>query len=258
MYNTALVNSQHTAVASSETHEMRIEAVITCNQYADFLEHTLQENLQHLDDVVVVTARADKDTQRVCSKLGVRFVDTNEFFDRGDKFNKARGIRLGLSHLRHDGWLAHMDADILLPHRFRQMLHMARLDEKKLYGADRLNSHSYEHWAANRHKTAPQYTYGYLVSAHGEFSLGSRLVHADYGYCPIGYFQLWHSSSRRTYPLNQGSAEHTDVLFALQWDRQDRVLLPEFFVFHLESEKAQMGANWQGRKTAPFKPKGPK
>lgn len=232
---------------------MRIEAVVTCSHYSDFLEHTLVENLQHLDGIVVVTSRGDKDTQRLCNKLGVSCVDTNVFTDRGDAFNKARGINLGLSHLRHDDWLLHMDADILLPHRFRSMLGHAGLNRENIYGADRVNTHSFEHWQSNKDKITPQFKHGCLVNPPGEFPIGARLVHAAYGYCPIGYFQLWHSSSKRRYPTNQGSAEHTDVLFSIQWDRANRILLPEIFVFHLESEKAPMGANWQGRKTKQFK-----
>lgn len=247
MYREDLTNN-------SKGSRMRIEAVVTCHKYSDFLEHTLIENIQHLDGIVVVTGRDDKDTQRLCNRLGVSCVDTNVFTDRGEPFNKARGINLGLSHLQHTDWLLHMDADIMLPHRFRTMLGHARLDREKIYGADRINVHSYEQWEAVKKKTVPQFTHGCLVGAPGELELGSRLVHSAYGYCPIGYFQMWHSSAQRRYPTNQGSAEHTDVLFAIQWDREHRILLPEVFVFHLESEKAPMGKNWSGRTTKPFKP----
>ena len=93
-----------------------------------------------------------------------------------------------------------------------------------------------------------------MVTPNPKFSLGSRLLHQEYGYCPIGYFQLWHSSHGKQYPVVSGSAEHSDVVFALQWTRQKRELLPELFVYHLESERADMGANWKGRKTKPFGP----
>jgi hypothetical protein len=46
--------------------------------------------------------------------------------------------------------------------------------------------------------------------------------------------------------------EHTDVLFAIQWPRPKRQLLPEGFCIHLQSS-AEFGANWQGRKTPPFR-----
>jgi hypothetical protein len=44
------------------------------------------------------------------------------------------------------------------------------------------------------------------------------------------------------------------MLFAVQWARQHRQLLPELFAVHLESERVAMGANWKGRTTRPFGP----
>jgi glycosyltransferase involved in cell wall biosynthesis len=234
---------------------MKIEAVVICNNYSDFLEHTMPENLQHLDRLVVVTHPDDKKTQQLCAYYGVDCIDTTVFHDDGDKFNKGRAINLGLSHLRHEDWLLHMDADILLPHRFRQRLKEAKLDPKNIYGADRQNVVSYEHFHEHKHKMTPQHKWRYLVEPMKEFPLGSRLLHMEHGYCPIGYFQLWHSSERRKYHIVAGSAEHSDVLFAVQWSRENRILLPEFFVFHLESEGSKMGINWDGRKSKPFEGK---
>jgi hypothetical protein len=93
-----------------------------------------------------------------------------------------------------------------------------------------------------------------MVTPQPEFPMGSRLVHNEYGWLPIGFMQLWHSSKRRQYPITCGSSEHSDVLHAVQWNRENRILLPEFFCYHLESEVAQMGVNWQGRKTKIFGP----
>jgi hypothetical protein len=95
-----------------------------------------------------------------------------------------------------------------------------------------------------------------MVTPQTCFPIGSRLVHLEYGWVPIGFTQIWHSSARRTYPIVCGSSEHSDVLFGVQWPREKRILLPEMFVFHLESESVKMGANWDGRKTKPFGPPG--
>lgn len=234
---------------------MKLEAVIVCKDYSDFLEHTLPENMEQLDRVVVVTHPKDKATLRLCNRLGVDCIDTTVFHENGDEFNKGRAINLGLSHLRHEDWLIHLDADILLPHDFRKRLKDAHLDPKCLYGADRLNTKSYEHWEEHKKKVTPQFHHRCLVIPNPEFGLGARLLHKEYGYCPIGFMQLWHSSQNRKYPITGGSAEHSDVLFAIQWHRQRRILLPEFFVYHLESDGcALMNANWKGRKTKPFKP----
>lgn len=231
---------------------MKLEAVIICKDYSDFLAHTLPVATNTLDRVVVVTHPKDGKTKLLCAKYGVDVIETEVMHDDNDKFNKGRAINLGLSHLRHDGWLIHLDADIILPHRFREMLYHARLNEKCLYGADRLNCKNFENWDKNKGKTVPQHMWRFMVTPQWEFPLGSRLVHKEYGYCPIGFFQMWHSSVRRKYPIVCGSAEHSDVLFAVQWPRHERVLLPEFFVYHLESEGSKFGDNWKGRQTKPF------
>jgi hypothetical protein len=237
---------------------MKIEAVVVCVNYSDFLAHTISKNVELVDRLVVVSHTDDKLTHRLCDKFSVDCIKTEVFNDDGDRFNKGRAINLGLSNLRHDGWMLHLDADILLPHRFRHCLQMAKLDKRCLYGADRLNSISYENWKKYESRTTPQHSYRFMVTPQPEFPLGSRLLHLEYGYCPIGYFQLWHNSMRRNYPIVCGSAEHSDVLFAVQWNREHRILLPEFFCYHLESELVKMGANWDGRKTKPFGPEGTK
>jgi glycosyltransferase involved in cell wall biosynthesis len=234
---------------------MKIEAVIVCKNYSDFLTHSLPENLQYLDRVVVVTHPHDGETRTLCAKYGVDVIDTLVMHEDGDPFNKARAINLGLAHLRHDGWLLHMDADTILPNGFRQRLAQAKLNKDFIYGADRFDVTGYESWVKLKAEFAanPQFQWRYLVIPP-PLKMSSRLLHNEYGYCPIGYFQLWHSSQSRRYPIINGSAEHSDVMFAVQWPRERRILLPEFFVYHLESEKSKMGANWNGRTTKPFGP----
>lgn len=238
----------------------KIEAVITCLNYADMLRYTLPQAINFIDRVVVVTHASDKDTKRICDHFGVDcIIATDDVFFNGvhnepDKFNKGRAINLGLAHLRHDGWLIHMDADIFLPNHFRDKLIKARLHRDNIYGVDRLNTKSYENWMKHRDRSYPQHQWRFLTQANPHFPLGSRLIHSEFGYCCIGYFQMWHSSQRKNYPIRQGSAEHSDVLFSIQWPRSHRILLPELFVYHLESEEAPMGTNWGGRKTKRFGP----
>ncbi len=234
---------------------MKIEAVIVCHNYSDFLEYTLPENIQHFDRTVVVTHPEDKATIALCRKYGVDCVQTQTMHEDGDAWNKGRCINLGLGHLRGLDWILHIDADIVLPHNFRNLLFRAKLRPENLYGADRLNVYGCEHWEAHRHKTIPHYSHGYFVEPPKEFPMGARIIHHEHGYTPIGFFQLWHKSQMKKYPINQGNAEHTDVLFACQWPRHQRVLLPEVICYHLESTDgpAPMGANWGGRKTPPFR-----
>lgn len=232
---------------------MKLEGVIVCSSYSDFLAETLPQNMHYFDRLVIVTSPHDRATQALCERLSVPCVVTDVMFERGHHFNKGMAINMGLGHLNADGWVLHLDADIVLPHNFRRLLDHARLERENIYGADRLNIYGWDAWQKHKHSHHNSHAYRYLVNAP-KHELGARLLHEEFGYTPIGYFQLWHGSKR--YPIHQGNAEHTDVLFALQWARKHRVLLPEVFVYHLDSNTSpgQMGENWNGRKSPPFGP----
>lgn len=235
---------------------MRIEAVTVSVGYGDFLAHTLPYNLPIFDDFLVITTKQDKETIGVCKRYGVKHVCTNQFYADDSPFNKARGINHGLAHCSRKDWLCHIDADIVLPLRSRWFLANARLRKDCVYGVDRVNCPSYEEWRDFNRNPEVQYEWSYLVKPPSRWPVGARIAHMDYGgYCPIGFFQLWHASETLRYPMVvDGDAEHSDLLHSLQWDRENRVLLPELFAIHLESESAPMGANWKGRKTKRFGP----
>jgi hypothetical protein len=242
---------------------MRIEAVCVCVDYADFLEQTLPTILPHVDDLIIVTTPEDGRTKRLCAQHGVRCLPTRCFSredhpGQGGKplFNKARGINYGLAHLRTDGWILHLDADVVLPHRTRYFLQSIDLDPRKIYGIDRVNCVGRAAWDQIKLQGEPQYEWSCLVKPPANLPLGARIAHMDHGgYVPIGFFQLWNGQSGITrYPIRQGSAEHTDVLHALQWDKPHRQLLPELIAIHLETrgKPGPMGANWSGRTTPEF------
>jgi hypothetical protein len=231
----------------------KLEAITVCVNYADFLAETLPINMQFFDRFVVVTTPEDKATQALCQKYSVPCVVTDCPTEQGQAFNKGKAINLGLGHLNADAWMLHLDADIVLPHNFRTLLQHARLEKDCIYGADRLNIYGWQAWQDYKKTGHISHAYRYLVMPP-PFELGARLLHQEFGYTPIGYFQLWNGS--RHYPTHQGNAEHTDVLFALQWPRTKRVLLPEVFCVHLDSnnEPTKMGQNWNGRQSPPFGP----
>lgn len=235
---------------------MKLEAIVVCVDYSDYLEHTLPDNLNHLDRLVVVTSPTDKKTQALCSKYSVDCVQTEAMYENGSKFNKGRCINIGLGYLQGADWILQLDADILLPHRFRDMLARTQLDSNRIYGADRFNVFGYEAFEKIKPQLAPHYVSQYFVQPPHGLELGARIIHHEHGYTPIGYFQLFHKSSGRRYSISSGNAEHTDVLFAIQWSRVNRILLPEVLVYHLDSLQgpAPMGANWEGRTTPLFGP----
>lgn len=236
---------------------MYIEAVTICVNYSDFLAYTLPLNKQHFDHWVIVTSREDRETQKLCKYHNVECLVTDKFTENGSPFNKAKGINEGLSYLTGKGWMIHIDADIVLPSTFRQMIERVPLDQECIYGADRLMCPNFEEWT--RHMQKPRPMYDNWIYIHMDvFPIAARV--ADYngdGYAPIGYFQMWYSGTNRRclYPEEHGAADRTDMAFAKKWKREYRRLLPEIVTIHLDSENAtveSVGKNWQGRKTIPF------
>ena len=78
---------------------MKIEAVITCSNYSDFLAHTLPLNRSLFDRLVVVTSPEDRETQRVCEYWHVECLKTDRMETHWGRFKKGRGINDGLAKL---------------------------------------------------------------------------------------------------------------------------------------------------------------
>jgi hypothetical protein len=232
---------------------VKLEGVTCCVDYADFLAETLPHNRVHFDRLIVVTAPEDKETQRVCRYYGVPFALTDVFRTRWGEMHKARGINVGLRQLALDGWVCHLDADIVLPPKTRELIDRADLDRSCLYGVDRFMVRSHADW--RRHQALPALQQDDYYVRLGVFELGARFSGERMGgWAPPGFFQLWcpRWSNVRSYPEDHATAARTDVQFAAQWWRSKRALLPEFVVYHLEPEPGTQGANWGGRVTPRF------
>ena len=235
---------------------MRIEAVTVCVQYSDFLAWTLAWNKHQFDNWIVVTDSKDTATQQVCAYHHVRCIATDAFYDNDMAFNKGAGINAGLAALRGDDWVIHIDADIALPPRAREMFEQrASLDPMSIYGIDRIMCQNFEDWVNFIAEPELQHTNEVYVNSNA-FPLGSRVAKTDNdGYIPIGFFQLWNAraTDHLQYPMGSGTSARADMRFARQWARQNRHLIPEVVGIHLESEPAPNGANWRGRQTRPFR-----
>jgi hypothetical protein len=241
---------------------MRIEAVTVCVGYSDFLGQTAKHNRHIFDRWVVVTHPDDKPTIECCKVHNLHALTSAEFSGPG-KFNKGRAIALGMNQLATDGWICHLDGDVVLPRDTRRQFELACLDPTCLYGVDRVCLHSWDEWQQLESSD-------YLHAQHGHHlvslfppvgEMGCRIVRGRFGYVPIGYMQLWHGGEGvhsgmrwKDYQDTDDDAAHSDIKFALQWDRGKRVLIPEVIAVHLESERVPYGTNWKGRRTKPFGP----
>jgi hypothetical protein len=237
-----------------------VEAVTVCVGYHDFLAESIKYNNGLFDRWIVVTSPDDSKTRELCRKYSVHALVSEDHLKDGEgAFNKGSLIERGLQHLSADGWRLHLDSDIILPRNFRNIIQTARLNPANIYGADRLMVKSREQWENLQKSGWVGNDYHCRVDFPTNHDVGSRWAHKDEGYCPIGFFQMWHSSEDlykgarvKPYPTNHNDACRTDVQFSLQWDRTHRMIIPELIVVHLESEAAPLGANWNGRKTKPF------
>lgn len=244
---------------------MFLEAVTTCVGYADFLAETIGHNAGLFDRWLVITTPRDEATRALCRQHNLECLLTDDFSRDERSFNKARGIDRGLHLLSHRDWVLHIDADIVLPPHLRTTLECAHLDPECVYGCDRVMVKGWDRWQklkASGFLTEYSRCHHWNVCLPGGFDVGARWADTDHGWCPIGFFQLWSGQAshwighrfRRYSAHGHADAARTDVQFALQWDRRQRVLIPELVAFHLESEGASVGANWQGRTTAAFGP----
>ncbi len=231
-----------------------IEAVVICVDFADILAWTLPFNRHQFDGMVIVTTPGDTDTQDICSHYHVRCVTTDVFYRDGKAFDKAAGINAGLRELSRRDWVAHMDADIMLPPRAKEMIERSQPNRDFIYGIDRMNVPSFEDCIKYLGKPELQFYKQAFVQANS-FDLGSRLVR-EQGFVPIGFFQLWnpHGSGISNYSeIHDEHNNHSDVTHAEQWPRNRRGFIPEIVALHLMSENDNRGTNWRGRKSKPFR-----
>ena len=238
---------------------MYLEGIIVCVNYADFLAHTLPHNKNQFNNLVVVTDMNDKKTKELCEYYHVRCLQTDVFYENGDSFNKGAAINYGLQHLEQKDWVIHIDADIYLPPLTHNILENLPLEKHKIYGSDRLMCPSYDEWIKFINSPSPVQE-GWIYIHMNSFPIGVRIaeyMNKNAGWEPIGYFQLWNpkGSGVTSYPTEHDYCDRTDVLHAKKFPRQNRELLPEIVVIHLDSEGLttdNMGKNWKGRKSALF------
>ena len=225
---------------------VRLQTVIACVHYDDFLALTLLHNLPLLDAATVLTSPHDAATIALANRLGVPLFLT-EAWHTGGPLNKALALNEWLTHasaMAPDAWFMSLDADILLFTPVPECL--PQLDPTCLYGPRR------------RMCDTPQALQDLL---HGRRSLQDLPLEppitvnlkmgeagAEVAVNPAalsGYFQLWHQAAgepRLFQPT--GTAQTYDVLFGLQWPEQQRVLL-DWEVVHLGPTQV----NWSGRQS---------
>lgn len=94
-----------------EKESLRLEAVTVSVGFDDLLDHTLEINHPHMDNMIVITSHDDKNTQTVVRKHGATLVLTDLFKKNERNFNKGAAINAGFNYFQYHGWRLHLDAD---------------------------------------------------------------------------------------------------------------------------------------------------
>lgn len=231
-------------VGNSE--ELRLEIVTTCVGFDDILDVTLNLNHAQADHYIVVTSHEDTKTQKVARKYGATLVLSDLFKKNGRNFNKGAAINQGMGHFQYHGWRLCLDSDIVLPDNFRRVLfNHTHLDKNNLYGADRIDVIGKDNINKLIYSLEHQHTHGVFVQGG---SIGTRYVDNLYGYCPLGFFQLFNAKTQKNYPYSLGTAAHDDILFAASYPLANRVCLPSVICYHLCPSEPFMSQNWDGNR----------
>lgn len=241
---------------------IEIHAVSVVIGYSDIFAECIPYNQGLFDSWTVVTTERDESTRELCRRHAIKTLLTDDG-KRGGEFNKGRMIERGLQQLPASGWRLHIDADIVLPFQLHRQLEAAHLDERCIYGCDRVMINSYEAFQKLKTSGWLAHDWNHRVNPPPGYNIGARWVHHQEGWAPIGFFSLWaasadewHGARTRPHPRAHGTACRTDVQMSLQFDRRQRVFLPELLVIHLDPEPSGLGANWSGRTTKPWGPAG--
>lgn len=239
-----------------------LEVVTVSCGYGDYLSETAKFNCNLFDRWIIVTTPDDVETREVARKFSLEVLLTEEGHADGG-FNKGWMIERGLRLVSARGTRLHLDADIVLPSRFRQLVEAADVQPDCLYGWDRVMVKGWDQWQRllkSGYLTA-QHSYHNYVKFPAGYEVGTRWADAASGFAVLGHGQLWSSENDfyrgvriRGYPDRHNDACRSDIQFSHLWDRRKRVLIPEVIAVHLESEDAPNGANWKGRKTKRFGP----
>jgi hypothetical protein len=206
-----------------------LRCIMVCVDYSDILDVTLAYNVRKVQSVLVVTHPRDTKTVEVCKRHEVECFQTSVFYEREAVFNKFAALELGLDYMGRNGWLAIMDADILLPDR----MHPWNKQEGKLY--------------TPRRRMFPK-----ILKSVGDVPAERRwrnwkppMQNEEFA----GYCQIFHASdpvlgTGPWHSTNWTWAGGADSFFQQKWKESNKVR-PPFEVLHM----GDAFTNWAGRVT---------
>lgn len=236
----------------------RVDAVIVCENYDDYLSLTLPHNIPEVDRLLVVTSQEDEKTQTLCDRLGVEYCVSKRIHEKGAVLAKGKAINDGLDYLGADkDWILIIDADIILPMGFRDKVKDMVLNPGCLYYTRRwgvqdgsqIKAFMSDLNSMDRQSLFKKWAYKEVAE---EVRRKGNAIEAF----PYGYFQLWNVRAKSLrgkdtlYWEGSNTAEWDDSNFGMTvYPKDKRVQLPfpMFDVVHLPH--GMFRVNWCGRKS---------
>lgn len=239
----------------SVKNDHKVNCIITCVNYSDFLSITLPENIKTINNILVLTVPNDIKTINICKKYNVNYIATDIFYqkqkntnilksiirklccyhcvcqghcqykcfkNRNTVFQKSKAINLGIRSFPENSWILLLDADIIVPNKFKDT-NLSILDKNTLYGTSRIIYKSQHDW---------------LLKKNSKFDFWKFM----------GFFQLFNTESanfhKKYFGYNEkyNYANGGDYYFSKKWPIKK---LLDFYVVHL----GETGENWEGRIT---------
>ncbi len=220
-----------------------ITSITTCVNYDDYLAITLPLNRSLFQQFYVITTSEDTATQQLCRQYKATPIITDLFYHDGANFNKGKAINQIL-HQLENGWICHIDADIVVPQCFKDVI-ISDLDQETIYGCPRLMCPEMSSW---ENYLQTKSTEGWAKYKAQFFRVGREVYKK---YLPIGYMQLFHLShlvKKPYYPETSNNAGESDVRFSLKWNQHH--CLDELTAIHLPIlGSSREGINWNGRRS---------
>lgn len=224
---------------------MKIETIITCVNYADFLSITLPVTREYFESITVITAPDDQETMEIARHHKAVLHITDIWHKDGSAFNKAGALNECLAQFQNkddDHWILFLDADILLIESI--ISEIPNLDPRGLYSIRRRMCETKQQWNG--------FTAKHLKLS--DFPIDEPHIENGkvWGNCPtanpaglFGYFQLWNlncGAGKKILPESFNAAWY-DTAFALTFPEELRGYIKNKEALHLGLSYK----NWSGR-----------
>jgi hypothetical protein len=197
-------------------------AFTVCVGYDDILAITLPRMVKTFRQVFVISAPQDAATAALAKQAGATLYVTDAFYRQGAAFNKGLAIEEAMQLIVRKGWIATIDADILLPGKFPEF----GIECGNLYSAPRRVCDDLSQWQPGT-----------------KWSQYRQWGEVEYS----GYLHIFHAADPvlKTLPwygLDWRHAGGYDSEFQSRWDAGHKKVLP-WECLHI----GPVDTNWLGR-----------